>query len=251
MRKLTRRNKTTLLYVALCVGTAAAAFLCVLISSLLLKAEERRLYDRPAFEPFTLETGTAVGAPLSLSTRIQLFNAAGTEGRQRNPLPDELTESEATAGLRAAWDQLFADMMTQAGSDPELSAAIGTGGDVRTSASLRDYLTDDGSRYALWCCQAWLDLTTGDAFSLTVYLDSRTGQPLMESAVLYPQDAPRLGLADMAARLGMTCDLSALTMEPDGDGQKVTVPLSGGFVLVKTISPDGGRFTIRVAEPQP
>ena len=130
-----------------------------------------------------------------------------------------------------------------------LTAAIGTAGDVRTSASLRDYLTDDGSRYALWCGQAWLDLATGDAFSLTVYLDSRTGQPLMESAVLYPQDAPRLGLNDMAARLGLTCDLSALTIEPDGDGQKVTVPLSGGFVLVKTISPDGGRFTIRVAEP--
>ena len=57
MRKLTRKDKTTLLYVLICVGTAAAAFLCVLVSSLLLKAEERRLYDRPAYEPFTLETG--------------------------------------------------------------------------------------------------------------------------------------------------------------------------------------------------
>ena len=53
-------------------------------------------------------------------------------------------------------------------------------------------------------------------------------------------------LQDMAARLGLTCDLSALTVEPDGDGQKVTVPLSGGFALTKTISSDGGRFTIRV-----
>ena len=249
MRKLTRKDKTTLLYVLICVGTAAAAFLCVLVSSLLLKAEERRLYDRPAYEPFTLETGTAVGAPLSLSTRIELFNAVGTEGRQRNPLPDELTESEANAAVLSAWNQLFTDMMTQAGSDPELTAAIGDGSGVRTSASLRDYLTDDGSRYSLWCGQAWLDLTTGDAFSLTLYLDSRTGQPLMESAVLYPQDAPRLGLNDMALRLGLSCDLSALTMEPDGDGQKVTVPLSGGFALVKTISSDGGRFTIRVAQP--
>ena len=246
MRMLTRRNKTTLFYTLLCVGTAAAAFLCVLISSLLLKTEENRLYDRPAYEPFTLESGTAVGAPLSLATRIELFNAVGTEGRQRNPLPDELTESEAIADLLAAWNQLYADMMTQAGSDPELSAAVAGSGDPRTSASLRDYLTDDGSRYSLWCAQAWLDLSTGDAFSLTVYLDSRTGQPLMESAVLYPQDAPRLGLQDMAARLGLTCDLSALTVEPDGDGQKVTVPLSGGFALTKTISSDGGRFTIRV-----
>ena len=249
MRKLTRKDKTTLLYVLICVGTAAAAFLCVLVSSLLLKAEERRLYDRPAYESFTLETGTAVGAPLSLSTRIELFNAVGTEGRQRNPLPDELTESEANAVVLSAWNQLFTDMMTQAGSDPELTAAIGDGSGVRTSASLRDYLTDDGSRYSLWCGQAWLDLTTGDAFSLTLYLDSRTGQPLMESAVLYPQDAPRLGLNDMALRLGLSCDLSALAIEPDGDGQKVTVPLSGGFALVKTISPDGGRFTIRVAQP--
>ncbi len=50
----------------------------------------------------------------------------------------------------------------------------------------------------------------------------------------------------MATRLGLACDLSALVVEPDGDGQKVTVPLAGGFALVKTISPDGGRFTIRV-----
>ena len=247
MRKLTRKDKTTLLYVLICVGTAAAAFLCVLVSSLLLKAEEKRLYDRPAFEPFTLETGTSVGAPLSLATRIELFNAAGTEGRQRNPLPDELTEAEANAAVLSAWNQLFMDMMTQAGSDPELDAAVGgTGGQVRTSASLRDYQTDDGSRYSLWCAQAWLDLTTGDAFSLTVYLDSRTGQPLMESAVLYPQDAPRLGLQDMAARLGLACDLSAMTTEPDGDGLRVTVPLSGGFALTKTISAGGSRFTIRV-----
>lgn len=249
MRKLTRRNKTTLLYVALCVGTGLAAFVCVLISSLLLKAEENRLYDRPAFEPFTLETGTAVGAPLSLSTRIQLFNAAGTEGRQRNPLPDELTESEANAAVLSAWNQLFADMMTQAGADPELSAVIDASGDVRTSASLRDYLTDDGSRYALWCGQAWLDLSTGDAFSLTMFLDSRTGQPLMESAVLYPQDAPTLGLGDMAARLGLGYDLDAAATEPDGTGTKLTLPLDSGFALVKTISADGSRFTIRVIQP--
>lgn len=250
MKRMTRRNKTTLLYVLLCVGTAAAAFLCVLISNLLLKAEERRLYDRPGYESFTLESGIAVGAPLSLSTRVELFNAAGTEGRQRNPLPDELTEGEANANLLSAWTQLLEDMMTQAGSDPELSAAIESASEVRTSASLRDYLTDDGSRYSLWCGQAWLDLATGDTFSLTVYLDSRTGQPLMESAVLYPQDAPRLGLQDMAARLGLTSDLSAMVMESDGDGQKVTVPLSGGFALVKTISADGGRFTIRIIKSE-
>ena len=247
MRKMTRKDKTTLLYVLVCVGTAATAFLCVFVSSLLLKAEERSLYDAPAYEPFTLDSGTAVGAPLSLSTRIELFNASSTEGRQRNPLPDELTEAEANAAVLSAWNQLYADMMTQAGSDPELLAAVGThGGDVRTSASLRDYQTDDGSRYSLWCAQAWMDLTTGDAFSLTVYLDSRTGQPLMESAVLYPQDAPRLGLADMAARLGLACDLSALTMEPDGEGLRVIVPLSGGFALTKTISSSGSRFTIRI-----
>ena len=250
MRKLTRKDKTTLHYVILCVGTAAAAFLCVLVSSLLLKAEERRLYDRPAYEPFTLESGTAVGAPLSLSTRIDLFNAGQTEGPQRQSMPDELTESEANAIVLSAWNRLFTDMMGAAGQDPELQAAIGNGDhQPRTSASLRDYLTADGSRYALWCVQAWLDLTTGDAFSLTMYLDSRTGQPLMESAVLYPQDAPLLGLGDMASRLGLGYDLANAVTEPDGDGTKVTLPLDGGFALVKTILAGGSRFTIRVTKP--
>ena len=250
MRKLTRKNKTTLLYVLICIGTAAAAFLCVLISSLLLKAEERRLYDRPGYEPFTLESGTAVGAPLSLSTRVALFNAGETEGPQRNPLPDELTESEASALVYTAWDRLFADMMAAAGQDAELQAAVSSSPrDVRASATLRDYLTADGSRYSLWCAQAWMDLTDRDAFSLTVYLDSRTGQPLMESAVLYPQDAPLLGLADMAARLGLGYDLNAATTEPDGAGIKLTLPLDGGFALVKTITADGSRFTVRVIQP--
>ena len=250
MRKLTRKDKTTLLYVLICVGTAASAFLCVLASSLLLKSEERRLYDRPAYEPFTLESGIAVGAPLSLSTRVALFNAGETEGPQRNPLPDELTESEASALVYTAWDRLFADMMAAAGQDAELQAAVSSSPrDVRASATLRDYLTADGSRYSLWCAQAWMDLTDRDAFSLTVYLDSRTGQPLMESAVLYPQDAPLLGLADMAARLGLGYDLNAATTEPDGAGIKLTLPLDGGFALVKTITADGSRFTVRVIQP--
>ncbi|MBR0205431.1 MAG: hypothetical protein IJQ45_01670 [Clostridia bacterium] len=251
MRKLTRKDKTTLLYVLICVGTAASAFLCVLVSSLLLKAEERRLYDRPAFESFSLESGTAVGAPLSLSTRVQLFDATQTEGKQRYPLPDELTEAEANAVVLAAWNQLFMDMMAQAGPDQELHAAIdGADSDVHTSASLRDYLTDDGSRYSLWCGQAWLDLNTGDAFSLTMYLDSRTGQPIMASAVLYPLDAPLLGLGDMAARLGLGYDLSsAESVLDESGGLRVTLPLSGGFALVKTISPDSSRFTIRLTTP--
>ena len=250
MRKLTRKDKTTLLYVLICVGTAASAFLCVLASSLLLKREERRLYDRPAYEPFTLESGIAVGAPLSLSTRVALFNAGETEGPQRNPLPDELTESEASALVYTAWDRLFADMMAAAGQDAELQAAVSSSPrEVRASATLRDYLTADGSRYSLWCAQAWMDLTDRDAFSLTVYLDSRTGQPLMESAVLYPQDAPLLGLGDMAARLGLGYDLNAATTEPDGAGIKLTLPLDGGFALVKTITADGSRFTVRVIQP--
>ena len=124
MRKLTRRNKTTLLYVLIGVGTAAAAFLCVLISSLLLRAEERGLYDRPGYEPFTLESGIAVGAPLSLSTRVELFNAGETEGPQLYPLPDELTEAEANALVKTAFSTLFTDMLTAAGKDAELMAAI-------------------------------------------------------------------------------------------------------------------------------
>ena len=250
MKKLTRRNKTTLLYVLICLVTAAAAFLCVLVSSLLLKAEERRLYDRPAYEPFSLESGTAVGAPLSLSTRIALFTASGTEGVQRYPLPDELNETEANGVVRAAFSALFADMMTAAGQDAELLASVGASSqEVMALSTLRDYLTDDGSRYSLWCAQAWMDLNSGDTFSLTVYLDSRTGQPLMSSAVLYPQNAPLLGLADMAMRLGLGCDLNAARIEPEDSGQKVTLPLEGGFSLVKTISADGSRFTIRVTEP--
>ena len=251
MRKLTRKNKTTLLYVLICVGTAAAAFLCVLISSLLLKAEERGLYDKPGYEPFTLESGIAVGAPLSLSTRVALFNAGETEGPQRYPLPDELTEAEANALVRSAFDTLFSDMMAAAGQNAELQAAVDAStGEIRTVSTLRDYLTNDGSRYSLWCAQAWMDLSSGDAFSLTMYLDSRTGQPLMASAVLYPQDAPYLGMQDMAARLGLGYDLSAVTTEPDGGGTRLTLPLDSGFALIKTISADGSRFTIRVTQPQ-
>ena len=247
MRKLTRRTKTTLFYVLLGVGASAAALLCVLVSSLLLRGEERRLYDRPAYEPFTLESGTAVGAPLSLSTRLALFDAGQTEGAQRYPLPDELTEAEANALIQSMWNTLFMDMMAAAGQSAELQAAVSANtGEARTAATLRDYLTADGSRYSLWTAQAWLDLPSGDAFSLTAYLDSRTGQPMMASAVLYPQDAPLLGLSDMAQRLGFNPDLSAAVTEANGDEVRIILPLDDRFSLVKTITMGGSRFTIRL-----
>ena len=250
MKKLTRRNKTTLLYVLICMGTAAAAFLCVFISSRLLKAEERRLYDRPDFESFTLESGTAVGAPLSLSTRVSLFAASSTEGIQRYPLPDELTEAEASAVARSAFSTLLSDMLGAADSNAALQAVLeGSSPEILTLSTLRDYPTDDGSRYALWCAQAWVDLSTGDTFSLTMYLDSRTGQPLMSSAVLLPQNGPLLGMEDMAKRLGLGYDLNAASIVPDSSGQTVTLPLEGSFTLVKNISPDGSRFTIRLTRP--
>ena len=43
----------------------------------------------------------------------------------------------------------------------------------------------------------------------------------------------------MAARLGLGYDLNAATTEPDGAGIKLTLPLDGGFALVKTITADG------------
>ena len=130
-------------------------------------------------------------------------------------------------------------------------AALGSSArNALTLATLWDHLTDDGSRYSLWCAQAWVDLPAGDAFSLTMYLDSRTGQPLMASAVLYPQEAPLLGLEDMAIRLKLGYDMNTVRIESDDAGQKVTLPLEGGFALVKTIGADGSRFTIRLIAPQ-
>ena len=52
-----------------------------------------------------------------------------------------------------------------------------------------------------------------------------------------------------AARLGLGYDLNAATTEPDGAGIKLTLPLDGGFALVKTITADGSRFTVRVIQP--
>lgn len=240
MRKLNRSEKTKVFYALLCVGTAAAALLCVLLSSLLLWAEERSLFGRESYVSFSPESGQTLGAPPSLAVRARMFEQTVAQEQQRQPLPDELSESEAMAALASLWNALLRELPTD---DPL------QGNTPHFSAILRDFSSADGSRYALWCGQIWLDRGKS-SYSFTAYLDSRTGQPMMAAAVLTPQSFPLLGLLPMAEALGLGADAAAAAVEKTEEGIRVTLPLEGGFTLLKSISADTARFTIRLQTPE-
>ena len=233
MRKRTRSERTRLLYVLLCVGTGLVGLLAVGISSLLLRSEERSLYGKESYVSFQAQGSTGVGSPLSLAMRASLLEQVDQAGPRRLSLPEELTEAEAKAEALAAWNALMSEL-------PDGSTLPGR--TPQTAAVLRDFPLGDGARYALWCAQAYAQVGA-DVYTLTVYLDSRTGEPLMLTGALDVPDTPLLGFAYMANTLGLGYDQGAVQAADN----VTSLPLEGGFALRKESLEN--EFIIRLEAP--
>ena len=65
-----RVTRTRIVYIALTVGTVAAAFLLVLLNRLIFRLAESGLYDNIEYEVVSIISADSIGAPLSLETRI-------------------------------------------------------------------------------------------------------------------------------------------------------------------------------------
>ena len=78
-----RVTRTRIVYIALTVGTVAAAFLLVLLNRLIFRLTESALYDDIEYEVVSIISADSIGAPLSLETRVGLFRQCEREGAER------------------------------------------------------------------------------------------------------------------------------------------------------------------------
>lgn len=245
-----RKTRTRIAYIGVVLGTVAAAFLCVLISRLLLDGEKRSLYNKPSYESMTIDSVSSIGAPLSLKTRLDLYGLCETEGEQRLPLPEELTESSARKIILTLWESTITEL---SGTDSllvtgdSLSSLLSG---VSVSAVLRDFTNEEsGSRMSFWCVQAWFDSVSGETLCLSSLLDSRTGEPFYTAGAFFSavnENTRHSGLVAQAQALGYSLNSAqGAVTEDSGESYTVTLSLGDGLYLLKTGYP-GSQYTIEL-----
>ena len=102
-----RVTRTRIVYIALTVGTVAAAFLLVLLNRWIFSLSERGLYDDPKYEAVSIISADSIGAPLSLETRLALFRRCERQGDERAVMPGELDERAVMERLRTLWSDVL------------------------------------------------------------------------------------------------------------------------------------------------
>ena len=185
-----RVTRTRIVYIALTVGTVAAAFLLVLLNRWIFSLSERGLYDDPKYEAVSIISADSIGAPLSLETRLALFRRCERQGDERAVMPGELDERAVTERLRTLWsDVLNAHAKRNRLLTGESVEAVLK--KTRVQCTLRDFYNDEtGAKLALWCAQAYCSADSGQTFCLSVQFDSRTGEAFSLSAALFANVQP-------------------------------------------------------------
>lgn len=171
---VSRVTWTRIAYIGLTVGTVAAAFLMVLLNLGIFRLTEKRLYNRQSYTAVNIISAESIGKPLSRSSRVGIYHRCERLGEPRALLPDERTEAEVSAYLSV----LYSDCL-----DCYASAGTLVGGDrlsellhnTRYEITLRDFYNEDtGAKLGLWCAQGFAEVRSGETYSVSVQLDSRT-----------------------------------------------------------------------------
>lgn len=241
-----RREKTIHVYAGIGLGTVTAALLCVGLNWILLGARRNSFFNNPGYRPLVVEAQETLGAPLSLTSRLDLFAQCEIEGPERLPLPEELSKSEIVLIARELWEQYLMEMVV--GNDEEALNRIVS--NSRASAVLRDFYNEStGARLSLWCTQVWYE--TGSVTQcLSLQLDSRTGEPLYLSAAFYSdgEGEPVTGMVPYARALGYELTeemLKQARVTHTDTGYTATLPLGDGLVLEK-VNETNTQYTLRV-----
>ena len=243
-----RVTRTRIVYIALTVGTVAAAFLLVLLNRLIFKLTESSLYNDTEYEAISIISADSIGAPLSLETRVDLFHACEREGAERAVMPGELGQAAILDRLKELWN----DTLEQHANGDTLYG----GETVRTvqkksryTATLRDFYNEEtGAKLALWCAQAYCTADNGQVYCLSVQFDSRTGEAYSENCALFgnvraenARDAIRPFLAANGYADVLSEQMQLITTERGYSG---TLLLPDGLVLTMDFA-EGEQYEIR------
>lgn len=235
-----RSTKKLWVYIGISVGTVALAFLCVLASTLLYEASENALYGQHRYEVANIISSDGLGSPLSLKTRLSLFNLCQVEGDKRLPLPDEVDEKTVTEKALMLWNEALMAHSDEQGVMPSGDYASDLMGRVKVTATLRDFFnTDTSAKIALWCVQVYCDSGMEDAtYCLSIQFDSRTADPYTMSCALFSNILPsnnRVGFVSFCNALGVSdVDESGASIDWQEEGAYLRLTLPSGLVVQKT-----------------
>lgn len=241
-----RRERVIHVYAGIGLSTVLAALLCVGINWVVLAARRNSFFNNPGYRPLVIEEEGELGAPLSLATRLDLFEQCEIEGPERLPLPEELSKKDVLLVARELWEQYLTEMVV--GDDGDALNRIVS--DSRATAVLRDFYNEStGARLSLWCTQIWYEAKLVTR-CLSVQLDSRTGEPLYLSAAFYNDGDGEitLGMDAFARALGYELTeemVEGVTVTPTDTGYVALLPLGDGLMLEKTCE-QGVQYTLRV-----
>lgn len=249
-RTASRRERVIHVYAGIGLSTVLAALLCVGLNWAVLAARRNSFFNNPGYRPLVIEAQEELGAPLSLNTRLDLFEQCEIEGPERLPLPEELSKKEVLLVARELWEQYLEEMVV--GDDEEALSKIVS--QSRATAVLRDFYNEStGARLSLWCTQIWYE-TKLVTRCLSLQLDSRTGEPLYLSAAFYSDGDGEitLGMESFARALGYELTeamVEAVTVTPTDTGYVALLPLGDGLMLEK-VCEQGVQYTLRVYTAQ-
>ncbi len=180
-----RVTRTRIVYIALTVGTVAAAFLLVLLNRLIFRLAESGLYDNIEYEVVSIISADSIGAPLSLHTRVDLFRQCEREGAERAVMPGELSQSVILERMEALWRETL-ELHSNGDKLYSGESLSSVQRKSRYTATLRDFYHDEsGTKLALWCAQAYYTADSGSVYCLSVQFDSRTGDVYSETCALF------------------------------------------------------------------
>lgn len=239
-----RETRTRIAYIALSVGTVAASFLLVLLNRAFFRIAEVNLYNEEHYEVVNIISAESIGAPLPRETTLQLFARCTTEGTQRAPLPEELTEQDVTTLLNSLLGEtlnLYANDNGWLDTGESVTAVLG---DTRYVCVLRDFFDEEtGAKLARWCTQAYYTAADGRVYCLSVQFDTRTGDPLALTCALFENidrvtDAENFLPILSALHYDNVSLLANTHIESTDYGKYVTLNLPDGLQLQMQVTTD-------------
>jgi len=238
-RKWDRGTRMRVVYIGVGLATLAVSFLCVYLSHLLFLSEEGRLFDRDKYIAVNIPSAGHVSSTLSLATRVDLYAQTKTVGAAREPFPGEIARDEALEIVSAMWANKLAEHVPSgsrtmySGDDPAVLTE-----QRRSQAILRDFYNDEtGARLSLWNVQLYAISRAGETYTLSVLLDSRTGEPYYASFSLFENvnsDSIYSGITAFCEALGFAdVALATATIKSFEDGITISLPLDENVMLQK------------------
>lgn len=237
-----RSKRSRWAYLALSVGTVLLALVMVLANIGVFSLFENNLFGRESYDRNFTTSSSAFSVPLPRPIRVSLFRSCRTEGKERAPLPEERTSSDAQDQVKTLWTKTLSYLAKDGKTIRSGESVDRILRNTRYSVKLRDFFdAEETARLALWSAQAYCTAADGRVYCLSAELDSRTNDVYSITVALFEN----LDGSDLASDFYPMLDElkepqsmaeNAIVM-PTAEGTETVLTLSDGTKLVRYTEP--------------